>query len=299
MNEPWSVQVEATFGCTRLCRFCGLRSVKNRPLEDVKFMTLETADMISKQLGEWFDHKRVEFALRGEPTLNPNITEIIKTFRVNFKKGQFMLSTNGDIIKKNPELVDMLFENGLNILMIDMYDRNYEFWHDFVKQFNYKAYNFYEDKVTPYRYYSHKTKMIILMPDIVEHNKESSVRVLNNQAGNAYAPDLGILPLSVPLRRRCHLPFREVSIYYNGNVPICCMDYKEKFIIGNIHEKNLKEIWDSEKFNAVRKVLYYGLREKIDPCKRCNYQGNKLGLVSEPDMSLSRAVTIIINNYTK
>jgi len=277
--DPWAIQVEPVFGCTRLCRFCGLRSVKpDKP----KFMSIELAYKISKELGEWFEKKRVEFALRGEPTLHPQITDIISTFRDNFPKGQFLIATNGDIIKNNGELVDKLFASGLNILLIDIYDDNYSWWKEYVRTFGIRYYEFYRDGMNPYRYHGFKKKFIVLMDSVARNKRKHIVRYLNNQAGNVFAPELGLAPLIRPKKQRCQIPFREISIFYDGTVPICCMDYREECVLGKFPDQSLKDIWYGDNAYLVRCHLYDKRRDLITPCKRCDYVGKKVGLLPNP-----------------
>ena len=130
MNQPWSIQVEPTQGCNRMCPFCGIWGMWRKP-EDKKleFMTAELAAQIAEELNSWFNGKgkRVEFALQGEPLLNPDIVEIVKAFRENYPKAQLLVCTNGDRLHKNYQMVNYdlvyaLFDAGLNYLVIENYD---------------------------------------------------------------------------------------------------------------------------------------------------------------------------------
>ena len=105
----------------------------------LKFMDSVLARDIAYELNKWFDGKgkRIEFALQGEPTLNPNILEIIAEFREHYPKCQLLVSTNGDhlgfdplgvLLSKGSKVVSVekLFESGLNILMIEAYDGSFD-----------------------------------------------------------------------------------------------------------------------------------------------------------------------------
>ncbi len=298
-QDPWSVQIELTCGCTRLCKFCGLRAIRTRPYEDLRFMDTELAENIAKQLGAWFDHKRIEFALRGEPTLNPHLIEIISIFRTYFPKSQLLLSTNGDQIRKDLSMINKLFDAGLNILLIDGYNNDYYWWKKALTNVSYPVFDFFEDRPKVYSYKGYKHQEIILMDDISKSSGKSPIRRLNNQAGNAYCPELNIYPLRYPLKKRCSNPFREIVVFNNGHVPICCMDYREQFIIGKTPEQSLQEIWNSELYNAVRVLLFYKHRI-FEPCSRCDYRGYKVGLLKQPNnLSLKEAIEILKNKDIK
>jgi radical SAM protein with 4Fe4S-binding SPASM domain len=51
----------------------------------------------------------------------------------------------------------------------------------------------------------------------------------------------------------CSLLFKNVVVLWNGDVVPCCLDYDAKFVLGNVNENTLKEIWNSEKFNELRR----------------------------------------------
>lgn len=291
-NNPYSIQIELSNNCTRRCKWCGVSTIKAKPHQDQKFMSTELATNIAKQLGTWFGHKRIEFALRGEPTLNPKCIEITKIFRENFPKSQLMITTNGDIIRKNINIINDLFDNGLNILLVDAYER-YDWWKEQLSNLRFNFFDFYEDKPMVYGYIGYKEQRIILMDSIIKKNRQTMIRRLNNQGGSVNCPELGIVPLTYPLMRRCSNPFRELVIFNDGSVPICCMaGYKNKFIVGKTPEQSLKDIWNSDLYNAVRKLLYHKQRIFL-PCLRCDYKGYRLGLLKEPEMSLEEAKKIV------
>jgi len=292
--DPWSIQIEFSKGCTRLCKWCGLSSIRTKPKQDLCFMSLDLATDIAKQLGAWFDRKRVEFALRGEPTLNPNCTEIVSIFRKYFSKAQLMLTTNGDIIRKNFDMINNLFNAGLNILLVDVYDNTFEQWKEKLSILEYDFYDFFKDKSKVYTYKGYKNKEIIIMDNISTTSGRCSIRVLNNQGGSVNCPELGITPLRYPLLRRCSNPFRELVVFNDGSVPICCMGgYKNEFIVGKTPEQSLKEIWNSDLYNAVRVFLFHKQRV-FEPCSSCDYKGYKLGLLKQPDnMSIKDANEIL------
>ena len=128
------------------------------------------------------------------------------------------------------------------------------------------------------------------MDSINVHSGEDRRRVLNNQAGNilpAFAtsdPNLQIP--AEPLKLRCSNVFRELVIKYDGSCTSCCMDWKRELIMGKFPETSLKDIWNSDKFNSVRQLLY-DKKRIMDPCRRCNYRGFRNGLVDDPELNLS------------
>ena len=74
----------------------------------------------------------------------------------------------------------------------------------------------------------------------------------------------------IPAIVGCHHPFSSMCIAYNGDVILCCHDWNRVTVLGNATENSLKEIWNSDKFRQVRKLLWQRRYSEIDPCKECS-----------------------------
>lgn len=68
----------------------------------------------------------------------------------------------------------------------------------------------------------------------------------------------------------CILPWRQLSISYDGTVGICCRDYDSMDPIGNVKNDSIKEIWNSEKMMLYRDYLANQQKSKIEICKNCS-----------------------------
>lgn len=275
---------------------CGIWSIWKEQKDRIhKFMTVDIAEKIAKELNEWLKLCRVEFALQGEPLLNPHMSEIIKTFRKNFPKSQLLITTNGDMLKKNntinKEKITELFQSGLNYLLIDIYDNNYIWWKtELEKSVSLPIFEFYKG-FNVYTYRGFKNSAIVLMENIIERKNENKRRILNNQAGNIDSEKIKALNLpdeffDVPIKYRCSNVFHELCIKYDGSVVSCCMNWKRELIMGKFPEESLKNIWNSFKFNCLRQLLFNKERV-IPPCNRCNYKGYKTGLLKDLGITLS------------
>lgn len=59
-------------------------------------------------------------------------------------------------------------------------------------------------------------------------------------------------------------------IFANGDVPLCNVDYNNKYPTGNIMENSIKELWTSKIMNARRKLHLNGNKKDISICANCN-----------------------------
>ena len=69
------------------------------------------------------------------------------------------------------------------------------------------------------------------------------------------------------LRSDCLMPFRRLAVFADGRVAPCCSLYSNSVIIGNIHEKSLKEIWDDAPITELRQELIEGRPSSV--CTTC------------------------------
>lgn len=73
----------------------------------------------------------------------------------------------------------------------------------------------------------------------------------------------------------CFEPWSHLTILYNGDVVPCCMDYDGKYILGNITQSSISDIWNGERMVTFREAHLRLERYKFELCKFCE-QGNLL-----------------------
>lgn len=76
--------------------------------------------------------------------------------------------------------------------------------------------------------------------------------------------------LSYKIRHPCYRLWRDMVIFVDGRVSLCCYDYEGSVILGDANIQSLKEIWTGEKFSQIRKLHLRGAFEKIPICSGCN-----------------------------
>jgi radical SAM protein with 4Fe4S-binding SPASM domain len=72
----------------------------------------------------------------------------------------------------------------------------------------------------------------------------------------------------------CYSLWKEVTVWYDGNVVPCCYDYKAEYIFGNAFKENIKDIWNGQKFVNFRKQFLKD-KNKIPICSNCPRTGRK------------------------
>ena len=62
--------------------------------------------------------------------------------------------------------------------------------------------------------------------------------------------------------------WRSFVITNNGKVVPCCFDKEAKYVLGDLNENSISEIWFGDKYNEFRRTVLSG-RRKIDICRNC------------------------------
>lgn len=83
--------------------------------------------------------------------------------------------------------------------------------------------------------------------------------------------------LKNPLHDHCWKMWHSCVVTWDGKVVPCCFDKDAKYVMGNLQDKSLNEIWHSNKYNAFRKAILKS-RSEIDICQNCS-EGMDLRLV--------------------
>ncbi len=74
-----------------------------------------------------------------------------------------------------------------------------------------------------------------------------------------------------PTPKVCERPFTKAYIRANGNVLLCCEDWNDRWVMGNVKTTSLAEIWSNSLYRTRRRELLSG--KPSAPCDNCLYAG--------------------------
>jgi radical SAM protein with 4Fe4S-binding SPASM domain len=284
----YALQIEPTEGCNLACSFCALQSIRDNGADaekgvhgknsaPYKFMTLETMERLASEVKRLGWNPRWEYAMHGEPTMNPQLTEMIAIVRKYHPRGYIMLTTNGGgLVKDSVKRMQAMFDAGLNTLALDHYNHanlvpkiraqvdDDPLWS--IDRFEYPR----DDEGNPHR--RHNGQKLVFIHDISQNT--DGTHTLTNQGGNSFPLVDGFLA------ERCAKPFRELSVRWDGFCSLCCDDWPGKYKIGNVNDTPLEDIWYHERFEAARRRLYAKDRN-FGPCRGCDVRTVRNGLLPD------------------
>jgi len=64
-------------------------------------------------------------------------------------------------------------------------------------------------------------------------------------------------------------PLERMHITFTGEVILCCQDWRWGNVIGNVRDKTLLEVWNSDSYNRYRDAIYAGKGGAPELCKQC------------------------------
>lgn len=262
------VEIEIFSYCNRQCWFC-----PNSFIDRHSTNILMDENLYLKILSELkaINYSgTISYSRYNEPTSHKEIfLERLRQAREYLPNARLHTNTNGDYITK--EYIDELCSAGLNSLFIQCYLKKDEIFDNqklkerIIKKANDLGleYNFIKDihdRVDAK--FEHKDMLIRMYARDFKVN------------GNFRA---GTLDTIKPQKRNrpCYTIFREIYIDHNGSVMPCCnfrSDIKEheKFILGNVKDNNVFDIFNGETNLKLRSIL---CNNEFDlyPCCECTF----------------------------
>lgn len=67
----------------------------------------------------------------------------------------------------------------------------------------------------------------------------------------------------------CYKPWKNFTITWDGKVVPCCYDYNKQYVIGDVREESLDEIWNNARMQALRRQHVTGNFEENVLCGSC------------------------------
>ena len=94
--------------------------------------------------------------------------------------------------------------------------------------------------------------------------------------------------------RLCPYPWYTMFIAHNGDAVACCRDLEHQTVLGNVFEQGVREIWNGEKYQALRQDLIDEHPERQAACDGCDmpYDGAKFTLKNFAKTAIHRMMLL-------
>lgn len=240
-----SIEINPTELCNFKCSFCP--RAFDYPNQNLH-MTKETIDVIVSQLDQLPNLETIYIAGRGEPTLH-NEFEYLSNALADYcdKRGGLLLhlATNGNRMDRYKDVLQRY-----GVIKLSIYDET--------KPGEDKKYQNWKNVKIQYR------QTDLIKSGAVKnsyHNRGGSVITEITHVQDIAHPKYGLM---------CEKPFDVVYIDWNGDYNLCCNDWEDIQVLGNIHSESLYEYTTNNKrLKEYQQQLLQGNRN-INPCASCN-----------------------------
>lgn len=250
-----AIQIQTISWCNRSCVFCpsGKFEVPKRTMD------IGIYKKIMDELATLSFEGRISPYLMNEATLDKRLPELVSIAKESCPKALIWVSTNGDLL--NEERIVELFDLGLNVLLINLYDE--EQLKEKIELVPRLIQNHKEISFSPLRSLrSSPDSKVITMRALIGLKADS----WTNRSGNVP----GAKVILEPLKKPCPRPFRQMYINYLGEALLCCNDWRFEVRMGSLNKQSLVEIWNNNIYQKYRRHLSIGDRN-IRLCDRCDY----------------------------
>ena len=252
LSSLLTVEINTTELCNRTCVFCPRHDKNVYPNRNLN-MSLETAQAIADNLSLDNYKGKISYSGFSENLLNKKFADIIKILKDKLPETTAECNTNGD--RLTPEYAKQLFDSGLDLLYINLYDGI-----DQIKKFDEIMKDVDKSK---YKYRAH-------------YSQADYGLNINNRGGSITWLGLDEESVDKLKGQPCHYPFYKMFIDWDGEVIFCANDWQKERKVGNLAKQRLKDVWLGEDLNTIRKRLIKGDRTE-SPCNKCTVNGQLFG----------------------
>ncbi len=276
-HPPFTLIVEPTNFCNLNCRMC-FQSGMRRPRG---FLELNTARAIAEQARE-LDVRHVQFAFGGEPTLHPELPELIDIFQQQGLRVE--LFTNA--VKLDAALAERLLDAQLAMInfSVDGFDAatygairppaDFDQVLENIQRFDALMRRrgtrlpFRRLYVTPQP--ANLEQLQAGLPERVfgPYVDGYYFNAPNNWTGAVPDQVIGAPPPAVD-GRRCMYVWVMMVVAHDGRVLPCPCDYDARCQLGDIHTSTLRELWNGPRLQTLRRMGRLPAAELPEICQAC------------------------------
>ncbi|MCC6585165.1 MAG: glycosyltransferase [Bryobacterales bacterium] len=279
---PLEIQIETNTACNATCVMCPYPEV-SKELPQGR-MDLELYQKILEECAAEKGVRRLEPFLNNEPFTDTRIVDLIAMAKKTVPHALVTVTSNGSLLP--PKVTDRLIRSGLDAIWFSFNGATkatYEeimglSWDKVKANIDYLL----DVKPQSLRVFTNMIETTLMRGEIVDNIRywqsrgvQSGSSPLVNRAGNVKNfTELNYKPVGDGQVRLCDLLFHKMYIGYNGDVLLCCMDWRRKVVLGNVRKQSLREVWNGEPYRRYRQLQIESRANELDLCKDCTYIAN-------------------------
>ncbi len=223
---------EVAIMLSNLCNYAAVHTkCPANKISNKEILSLKTVYGILDELADVGFKGTICFHIYNEPIMDPRLCIFMKYAKEKMPKCKIRLYSNGYYL--NQIMVDDLISLGMDALCVTGYG---------------------------------KSEYIRLMSLVVDIPYMVIFGNLDERLDYYKSTDIVKLKGSI-----CKTFFTQTTVYSNGDIGLCCLDYKHVYGLGNVYENSLKECLNSERVVEIQKRLLRGDRTVCNLCMNCEW----------------------------
>ena len=302
LRKPFTVLIEPSSLCNFKCIQC-FQSIK----ADSYFtrnrgnMPLARFQRVIEQLKAWPGPKLkvLKLSLYGEPLVNPDFCEMLRMAKEADIAERIETTTNASLLSR--DVAEKLVEYHLDYARVSIYASD-QGKHRAVTGSGMEIRSIHENMRVLQEIKkskgSEKPFVSCKMLDAYGEENERFIRMYQDVADEVYidkphswikvdgadfiknyykdGADGAITDLKLNSTRRiaCPMAFTTMVIRSNGDVSPCCVDFIGGTNLGNVDERNMREIWNSDPYYEFQKMQLENRKHENYSCARCDFYLN-------------------------
>lgn len=289
LDMPYALGIDPCNLCNFRCKFCAMQTSSEKQSFKKQFMPLSLFEKIINDIKQFSGKLKVlRLAGQGEPLLNPEYIAMIEYASKSRIADYIETVTNGS--KLNPIYNQKLVDSGINRIRIsieavdevgynkmagvkldfsefvsnirDLYDKSRGKCEIYIKTVD-AAVNTEEKKEQFYHVFGDICDRIFV--DRVIPLWSDFEQLLSEFEMN----DEGMHGQKLQKIEVCPYSFYNLLINPDGDVTVCCADWKRKLVVGNVAKENFVDIWSGEKLRDFWKDMLSKKKNKYEMCQKC------------------------------
>lgn len=277
MGNPEVIEIQTASYCNGKCIICPHEHVSKFLPQGVMSMGLFKKIIIQVK-----DTKRIIPYFNNEPFLDPLFIERLKLIRKNCKNVEIEIATNVSLLDKRMQA--KLRGIKIDELRLSIFGFTPNTFSKIMKGLDWRIIKKNLDTLVKNKKLRKNIKEIsIVMIDFPIITKKDKLlakryckkhsltfnlwgfldrsRNVKNYSNNIFKSKINGCEQDRPLKR--------MHITFDGKVILCCMDWKQEHVLGDLNKKSIKSVWNSKKYNTIRQRIYNSTTKAPNLCGGC------------------------------
>ncbi len=276
---PAEIQIQTNTACNATCIMCPHPEVKMEV--SMGRMDESLYQHILAECADAPNLHRIEPFLMNEPFTDTRIVDWIALAKRRAPHADLTVTTNGALL--TPDVADRLVTSGLDAIWFSFNGVEPETYEQImgipqaqvVENIDYLL----SIRPSTLKVCVNMIETKPMAPEIarniaawVRKGVEAGASPLVNRAGNVERyTALNYRPVSDRPIRVCELVFYKMYVLYNGDVVLCCMDWRRQVVLGNLRRQSIREIWHGPAYERIREKLIQRDTAGLALCSTCSY----------------------------